>query len=266
MSERYQHRGLDAEINKGLPNSFESFRERYRQNVELDVSLLSDGNIAVLHAKDLGLSQEEIEAISLSEIEKISIPDRAGRDSGLVPTFEEYAFNCLDRGNGLMIEIKASTPDKAQELARKIVQRISKMSREDKTFSEHPEYLQEMGLHSFSIEALEAAKQASAELKTDLARGLLWSSKPENAASSNLFASVIERSGYKPGDDWTKKGIELAASLGVESIDLHDSVVDQSMVQYAHEKGLKVFVWVVNDPARAEQLEDMGVDKIITEI
>lgn len=265
MTERVQHRGLDAEKNRGLPNSFESFRERYRQAVELDVFLLRDGNIVVVHNKDLNLAQEQVEAMDLAELEKITIPDRTGGPGGLVPLFEEYAYNCLDRGNGLVVEIKASSTEIARKLARKLVKRISEMSKKDKTFSQHPEYKNQIGLHSFSVKALEEAKKAEVDCDVETPLGLFWSSTPENAKEMEISATAIGRSGYREGDDWTQKGIDTASAFGLQSINLHWSVINKETVQKAHEKGLHVFAWVVPDEVKAKELEAIGVDKIITE-
>ena len=41
--------------------------------------------------------------------------------------------------------------------------------------------------------------------------------------------------------------------------------VDAAQIQSAHELGLKVVVWTVNDPARMDALIDIGVDGIITD-
>lgn len=265
MIERIQHRGLSSDRNKGLPNSFESFRKRYGQAIELDVFLLRDGSLAVLHNKDLGLSQESVEAMSLEELEKLSVPDKEGGEVGRIPLFEEFVFNCLDRGNGLVVEIKASSSEVAEKLSRILVERIARMFTEDRTFSQHPEFLKQLGLHSFSIEALEAAEGAMKEVNLELPRGLFWPSTPTNSQEMNISATAIERSGFQEGDNWVGKGIDMAEKLGVESINLHWSVINEDVVTRAHDKGLRVFAWVVNAEQKAKELEQMGVDKIITE-
>lgn len=265
MSEILQHRGLDSKINPDQPNSFESFRQRFEQNIEMDVFLLKDGQVAVLHNKDLGLTQEQVEEMTLDELEKIKIPNKAGGQEGVVPLFEESIFNNLDRGNGLVIELKASTPEKAVELTEKVMEKISYLLKEDETFLQHPEYLKQLGLHSFSVEALEAVGRQMEEKNISISRGLLWTSNAKNALEMKISATAIERSGYKDGDDWIEKGIEMAERTKSESIDLHWSVINEEVVKKAHKKGIRVMAWVVNDSKKAEELKKMGVDILATE-
>jgi len=40
--------------------------------------------------------------------------------------------------------------------------------------------------------------------------------------------------------------------------------VSKEAVQLAHQQGLKVFVYTINDIARANEMLDMGVDGLIT--
>lgn len=266
MSERIQHRGLDSETNEGLPNSFESFRERFGQQIEADVFLLKDGNMVILHNKDFGLTQEQVENMTLKQVEELDIRNRKGGEGGRVPFFEEFLFNCLDRGNGLNVEIKASSPRRAEELAEKLVERILEMYKKDKMFSQHPEYFNQLELHSFSIEALEKAKDTMQHKGIEMPLGLFWASTPARALEMEISATAIQRSGYSEGDNWTEKGIEVAEKLGLESINLNDQMINKEIVEKAHKKGLKVYVWIVNDENRIKELEELGVDKIFTEI
>ena len=41
--------------------------------------------------------------------------------------------------------------------------------------------------------------------------------------------------------------------------------MDKSAIEYAHSKGLKVWVYTINDPEIANRLLDGGVDGIITD-
>lgn len=55
-----------------------------------------------------------------------------------------------------------------------------------------------------------------------------------------------------------------AEAHGFQGIHPHDLLVDRSFVARAHDAGLQVNVWTVDDPARAVQLAGFGVDGIIT--
>jgi glycerophosphoryl diester phosphodiesterase len=43
------------------------------------------------------------------------------------------------------------------------------------------------------------------------------------------------------------------------------TVVDEKLIQTAHEYGLQVHVWTVNDRSEMERLLDIGVDGVITD-
>ena len=51
---------------------------------------------------------------------------------------------------------------------------------------------------------------------------------------------------------------------GLQAIHPNDVLVDASFVERAHDAGLEVTVWTVDDPDRIRQLAEFGVDGIIT--
>ncbi|MCL4746149.1 MAG: glycerophosphodiester phosphodiesterase [Burkholderiaceae bacterium] len=91
-------------------------------------------------------------------------------------------------------------------------------------------------LSSFSEEALAAAKRAAPELP----RALLAHSLPE---------------------DW----IERCRALDCVAIDANHHVLAAEVVAHAHDAGLRVVCYTVNDPDRAELLDRWGLDCMITD-
>lgn len=61
----------------------------------------------------------------------------------------------------------------------------------------------------------------------------------------------------------SKEWIDLALKSGVRVIGWNNQVTKEA-VDYAHSKGLKVWVYTINEPAEASRLLDLGVDGIIT--
>jgi len=61
--------------------------------------------------------------------------------------------------------------------------------------------------------------------------------------------------------DWRTR----AQRLGCVAINLNERVVTQQTVHAVHEAGLRLVVWTVNDPDRARQLLNWGVDAIVTD-
>ena len=60
--------------------------------------------------------------------------------------------------------------------------------------------------------------------------------------------------------------VRLAASDGHASLNPWDPDVDARLVELAHDAGLAVCVWTVDDPVRMAALIGMGVDGIITNV
>ena len=64
--------------------------------------------------------------------------------------------------------------------------------------------------------------------------------------------------------EWPKSPLERARALGVEAINPHVSMVDESMVERAHESGLAVYVYTVDPEDEMNRILDLGVDGIFT--
>jgi glycerophosphoryl diester phosphodiesterase len=91
-------------------------------------------------------------------------------------------------------------------------------------------------LTSFSESALEGAREAA----PDLPRGLLFDTLP---------------------DDWLAR----ALALGCVAVNAHFSVLSEAVVDAAHDAGLRVLSYTVNQAERVADLEAWGVDTIITD-
>jgi len=59
--------------------------------------------------------------------------------------------------------------------------------------------------------------------------------------------------------------LERCLALGCVAVDPHQRSIDVEVVQQAHQAGLRVLTYTVNDPQRASELDAMGVDAIITD-
>lgn len=62
------------------------------------------------------------------------------------------------------------------------------------------------------------------------------------------------------------EAIELAAGHGHQAIHPHVATVDEAYVALAHDHGLVVNVWTVDDPDRMRELASWGVDGIVTNV
>ena len=61
-----------------------------------------------------------------------------------------------------------------------------------------------------------------------------------------------------------KKRLPEVKSLGLEGVNLQYGIIDQEVVTEAHNLGLEVLAWTVDDPIEARRLIDLGVTKITT--
>ncbi|QOJ78716.1 glycerophosphodiester phosphodiesterase [Infirmifilum lucidum] len=65
---------------------------------------------------------------------------------------------------------------------------------------------------------------------------------------------------YRPANP--VKEVELASADGIS---VHYYFVDRELVEELHSVGFKVAVWTVNNPAKASELVELGVDYLITD-
>ncbi|TDF35702.1 glycerophosphodiester phosphodiesterase [Alteromonadaceae bacterium M269] len=59
-------------------------------------------------------------------------------------------------------------------------------------------------------------------------------------------------------------GNQFAQDLGAWSVNIDLNVTDKALVSDAHERGLKVFVYTVDEPDDLEELKSWGVDGVFT--
>ena len=67
------------------------------------------------------------------------------------------------------------------------------------------------------------------------------------------------------GEFYTQDLIEAATTRGAYSLNLWHLSVHESLVQRAHQAGLKVFVYTVNDVQEVQRLQSIGVDGFFTD-
>lgn len=66
-------------------------------------------------------------------------------------------------------------------------------------------------------------------------------------------------------DDFKGDIIRLAQNLGCKLIAPNHQLLHLDLVQQAHQQGLMVSTWTVNDPKRMIDLQNMGIDSLITD-
>jgi len=198
---------------------------------EIDVKLSADGVAFLLHDTTLDRTTDakgRADALpwrDLSRLDAGSWHSPAYAGEPL-PTLAAAARFCRANGVALNIEIKP-TPGRESETGAAVAIDAAALWKG----ADLPPLLS-----SFSDEALAAARAAVPELP----RAWLTEELP---------------------DDW----IQRCRDLGCVALDVEHVLVDESVIRAAHAAHLRVAVWTVNEPARAEELAAWGVDCIITD-
>lgn len=78
-------------------------------------------------------------------------------------------------------------------------------------------------------------------------------------------APSIDR-GFLFEQDFAGNPIAIATALGCSSLGPHQARCEPELITQAHEAGLYVSTWTVNDAERAIALAEMGVDGIISDV
>ena len=63
-----------------------------------------------------------------------------------------------------------------------------------------------------------------------------------------------------------RQAVDRAVAHEMQHLHPYDAMVDAALVRRAHEAGLHVHVWVVDEPERMSELIEMGVDGLITNV
>ena len=209
------------------------------RHIETDLHITSDGTLVCLHDDTVDRTTDgsgDVQSLSLTDLKQLDAGYRHADRTGLYPF----------RGQGVQIptfeELLKSFPD---------VSVIADM-KTDGVEEPLAGLIEDLGLHdrlivgSFSDERLDRFRELShsgVPTSTGAAEARLW-----------VLMSRLGRTGPDGAS-----ALQLPTQIrGVR-------VVDDKLVKAAHESGLQVHVWTVNDPQEMTRLLDIGVDGLITD-
>lgn len=228
------HRGASAEAPENTLAAIQLGWTQGADAVEIDVHFSRDGHIVVIHddntRKTAGL-RRKVSAQMLSELKALEVgswknPKYHGES---IPTLAE-AFSTIPRGKRMFVEIKCGT------------ECIGRFAEDFQASGLKANQVVPIG---FSIEAMTRLKQAVPELE------VCW---------------IVEFKHTLRG--WSPKAGKLIAQVkaaGLDGLDVSGKgPVDRAFVDEVHQAGLKLYIWTVDDPAKARFLIDAGVDGITT--
>ncbi|MFG1174823.1 glycerophosphodiester phosphodiesterase [Erwiniaceae bacterium CAU 1747] len=198
--------------------------------IEFDAKLSQDGEIFLLHDDTLDRTSNGWGVAGQLPWDKLVQLDAGGWfgktfDGERLPLLAQVAERCRQHRLMANIEIKPTTGLEV-ETGRTVALAARDLWQDQVAPL----------LSSFSYEALEAAQKAVPELP----RGLLL-------------------------DEWDNHWRQLTDALGCLSIHLNHRLLDKQRTAELKQAGLRILVYTVNDPERARQLLQWGVDAICTD-
>ena len=237
MPEIIAHRGASYDAPENSLSSVNLAWQRRTDAVEIDIYLTCDGHIVAYHDRTtqrIGGRDKPVAEQSLAELRQLDIGSwKDARYAGeKIPTLRQVLATVPSRKR-LFIEVKAGP-----EIVPTLVEQI-------RNWPQHPE---SAVVIAFSLEVAKAVKEALPKVPVYWLIG---------------FEQDKETSQWRPDlDDILKQ----ATTCHFEGIDVNDTaLLDADFVKAVHDAGLELYVWTVNDAARARQLATFGVDGITTD-
>lgn len=239
---RIGHRGAALLAPENTLASFRAALEAGVDLVEFDVFGLSNGELVVAHSNDLlevshGTTAGRVRDLPLDELRAVC-PD--------LPTFAEALewFVAEAPETGLHVDLKE------RGIGAAVADELRRFAVAERTFVS--------GFHRRALRELrrrEPGVRTGVTFPRDVFRvhGRRGSGPVERAALRAL----------KWVTPWLVRPL-LLGSGGASALVLHHTVVGRAVVRRAHERGLAVVAWTVDDPRDLARVEAAGVDAVVS--
>jgi glycerophosphoryl diester phosphodiesterase len=226
---RIAHRGASGHCPENTRSSFLRAIELGADMVELDCQMTRDGAVVVIHDETLDRTTNGRGRVIDRTLKEIQALDAGSWFSPLYAGEEVPTLEdviALLRGKvGLNLEIKGDDQPGRLEI-QCVGTLVSMRFFDDTVFS------------SFSARRMRTLREISPEARI----------------------AVLIDTGMSSAE-----GFDLAAELAAEAVHPERSLVKRELVGAAHDRGLEVRVWPVNDLRHMESLVDLGADGIFTD-
>lgn len=238
MSHLIAHRGRSAVAPENTLASFQAAADAGFDWIETDVDLLADGTPVLFHDETL-----ERTTGATGPLAALARHDLPGIDAGswfdqrfqgaCIPTLEQLMELLEATGTGVNLELKLSdpTPQRARTLQHVVLDALQRLAPQVPVL-----------LSSFQHELLAALHQAgtTAPLACLFERHTLSAEHPET---------------------WQ----EAVEHTGATAVNAFHGDLDLGLAQQILEAGLGLNAWTVNDPLLREELEQWGVQGVVTD-
>ncbi len=223
-------------------NSLLAFRNAAEQLgadfLELDVHLTKDGEVVVIHDPTLERTttgQGPVRGRTLAELRSVRLRDQKGAATEeILPTLDEVVTLAVGARRQILLEIKLDeTGRRYPGIEEKVFAVLDRRGATAATI-----------VMSFDRDTWKRART----LRPDARACALYSRRTIGDLGSTL-----------------KRELELARSVGVAFVGLHENLVDASTVALVREMGLTLGVWTVNESEAIRRFIELRVDVVITD-
>lgn len=238
----FAHRGGALEAPENTLEAFRSGMKAGADRLEIDVHATSDGHVVVIHDPTVDRTTDgsgEVRGMTLAELQSLDAGAKFVADDGTssfagrgvrVPTLAEV----LDEFPGvpLNIEIKQNEPEiEAEVLA--------------------------------VLDRYDARKQVLLAAEVGVIMERIRVAAPDILSGTSLEdgAEFLDLWGKNALDSYRPRGI----AFQIPPTFMDKPLVTRELVDIAHEKGLEVHVWTIDEADEIERLLGLGVDGIMTD-
>jgi glycerophosphoryl diester phosphodiesterase len=227
----FGHRGASAYAPMNTIPAYELAAEQGADGIELDVHRSKDGYAVIVHDFTVDHTTDgsgRVDSMTLAELKALDAGSWFGESfkNTRIPTLDEV-FEAVGRRLFVNVEIKSEslTTDGVEQVVADVIARHHMQQR--------------VILSSFNPLTLQRFRA----IMPDVPIGFL----------------------YAPDVPADIQGLMRQIGLPHEARHPYHAMIDSAYMAWAKSEGYRVNTWTVNDPARAVELRNLGVDGIITD-
>jgi glycerophosphoryl diester phosphodiesterase len=229
----FAHRGASGDYPENTLLAFKKAICLGMNAMELDVHKCIDGNLVVIHDEDIERTFKGrglIKDYSLNQLKHFRCRnfEFTNNYDCKIPTLREV-FDLIKNKN-IFLNIEAKTDLINYNLEKDVIDLINEYDLKDNIL-----------ISSFNHNTIRNFKNIDKTIKY----GALYKSEEDYKGFGNI--------------------VEHAKNLGVYSINLSGLLVTKDIVDFAHENGLKVFVYTINFPLAMRKMIEYNVDGVFTD-
>lgn len=226
----WAHRGASAEAPENTMTAYRLAQEEKADGIELDVQLSHDGELVVIHDETLDRTTNGhgyVAEYSLKELRALRADKTCPLEEGEhIPTLHEVLAFVKDTDMRVNIELKNSIIP-YQGMEEKVLRVVDAAGMQDRVI-----------YSSFNHGSMVKLHEINSDAKVAILYSDGWLNVPKYAKKLDMYA-------------------------------IHPSITNvrgTDLIEKAHDKGLKVNIWTVNDEKDIDDLIHAGADGIITNV